>query len=122
MRINRAGLDRELGRQVGPILKREGRKKLMRVVNEVHRKLMSEFENHPVTQEIEAGPGTSNISGTLNGYGDLFSYIGFDAGDNPIMAIKIILEKQKYLMALLGEKRQILVLQLVKLQEQGQVL
>ena len=93
MRINRAGLDRELGRQVGPILKREGRKKLMRVVNEVHRKLMSEFENHPVTQEIEAGPGTSNISGTLNGYGDLFSYIGFDAGDNPIMAIKIILEK-----------------------------
>jgi hypothetical protein len=97
MKINRTGLDKELGRQMGPILRREGRRRLMKVINDVHQKLMTEFETHPVTQEIEAGPGSSNISGTLNGYGDLFSYIGFDSGDNPIMAVRVILEKSLYL-------------------------
>jgi hypothetical protein len=97
MKINRAGLDKELGRKMGPILQREGRKRLMGIINGVHGQLMVEFENHPVTQEIEAGPGSSNISGTLHGYGDLFSYIGFDSGDNPIAAIKIILEKSLHL-------------------------
>jgi hypothetical protein len=97
MKINRAGLDKELGRKMAPILRREGRKRLMRVINGVHRQLMAEFENHPVTQEIEAGPGSANISGTLNGYGDLFSYIGFNSGDNPIMAVRVILEKSLHL-------------------------
>jgi hypothetical protein len=55
MKINRAGLDKELGRKMGPILRREGRKRLMRVINRVHGQLMAEFENHPVTKEIEAG-------------------------------------------------------------------
>ena len=49
---------------------------------------ISEFNNHPVTREIEAGVGSANISGTLGGYGNLFSYIGFSAGDKPIQNIR----------------------------------
>ena len=40
-------------------------------------KFMEDFDNHPVTQEIEGGPSAKNTSNTLNGIGNLFSYIGF---------------------------------------------
>jgi len=46
------------------------------------------FNNHKVTKEIEAGPDSRNISGTLGGYGNLFSYIGFSKGDKPTESIR----------------------------------
>jgi len=46
--------------------------------------LILEFSSHPVSNEIQSGPNTSNSSGTLNGYGNLFSFIGFAAGQNPV--------------------------------------
>lgn len=50
--------------------------------------LLQQFNAHPVTQEIDMGPNGSNISGTLSGYGCLFSFIGFDNGDNPTNVIR----------------------------------
>lgn len=50
--------------------------------------LLQQFNSHPVTQEIDMGPNGSNISGTLSGYGCLFSFIGFDSGDNPTDIIR----------------------------------
>ena len=47
-----------------------------------------DFKNHPITKEIAAGPNASNSSGTLGGYGNLFSFIGFDASDRPIEIIE----------------------------------
>ena len=52
--------------------------------------MIEEFLNHPISQEISNGPQASNSSGSLNGYGNLFSFIGFEDGDEPI---KPILEK-----------------------------
>lgn len=45
--------------------------------------LITEFENHKVTQEIAAGIESSNISNTLNGYGNLYSFLGFDSDEQP---------------------------------------
>lgn len=44
--------------------------------------MLDSFDTHPVTREIKAGPsgGNKNISGTLNGYGNLYSFIGFVGG------------------------------------------
>ncbi len=53
----------------------------------------SKFENHPVTQEIESGPEANNSSRTLNGVGNLFSYIGFDKNSDPISTLREILDK-----------------------------
>lgn len=50
-------------------------------------KLIDDFTNHPVTREIEAGVNSSNISNTLGGKGNLFSFIGFQSGDNPTQPI-----------------------------------
>ena len=51
-----------------------------------------EFDEHPVTQEIDAGVDAPNISNTLvpSSYDhmNLFSFIGFNAGDHPTDEIR----------------------------------
>ena len=49
----------------------------------VKQQMIKEFLNHPVTIEIKNGPKAENTSGTLGGFGNLFSYIGFPAGEDP---------------------------------------
>jgi hypothetical protein len=56
-------------------------------------KLIDAFDNHEVTKEIAAGPKASNTSGTLGGYGNLFSFIGFEANSDPITPVKEILNE-----------------------------
>lgn len=57
------------------------------------RELIEQFKNHPVTAEIEAGPKATNISGTLRGKGNLFSFIGFNSNDKPTQPIYRKLEQ-----------------------------
>ena len=38
---------------------------------------MKEFDRHPITRELQQGPSSTNLSGTLGGTGNLFSFIGF---------------------------------------------
>lgn len=47
-------------------------------------KFLQKFENHKVSQEIAAGPEAANTTNTLNGYGNLFSFIGFYSDSDPI--------------------------------------
>lgn len=53
--------------------------------------MLNEFDSHPVTKEIENGPEASNISNTLDGQGNLFSYIGFDENSNPTEVVREML-------------------------------
>jgi hypothetical protein len=52
------------------------------------KEMIREFESHPVTKEISAGVSSSNLSNTLTGYGNLFTFIGFSSGDNPISKVR----------------------------------
>jgi len=38
---------------------------------------LKEFDKHHVTRELSQGPAGVNLSNTLNGVGNLFSFIGF---------------------------------------------
>ena len=75
---------RQVSDKVWPIAKRAFRRK--------KKEFIKEFNNHPITKEIERGPAArSNISGTLPGLkyeagkgGNLFSFIGFNKADAPI--------------------------------------
>lgn len=58
----------------------------------LHNKLMQDFESHPVTRELKAGPSSSNISGTLP-RGNLFGFIGFFAESDPVAEIEKLLSK-----------------------------
>jgi len=59
-----------------------------RRVKAAQRKLVKAFESHPITREIESGPEASNISGTLGGSGNLFSFLGFYESDSPIAVVR----------------------------------
>ena len=63
-------------------------------VEERRKDLSKKFEAHPITVELVAGPRASNTSGTLGGYGNLFSFIGFPAGDRPTEVISRIFEEK----------------------------
>jgi hypothetical protein len=63
-------------------------KELQNQFEQIKTEMIAEFMNHPVTEEIMNGANSSNISGTLSDRsGNLFSYIGFEANDNPIIPI-----------------------------------
>jgi hypothetical protein len=58
---------------------------------DLREKMVDDFFNHPVTKEIDNGPDADNTTGSLNGYGNLFSFIGFDFGTDPIAPITTLL-------------------------------
>ena len=57
-------------------------------VEQAQKETISEFNKHPVTAEIEAGPRAENLSGTLGGYGNLYTYIGFNQGSSPVTSLR----------------------------------
>jgi hypothetical protein len=73
--------------------------------------MQREFEEHPVTQEIDGGIGSDNISKTLGdgkAPNNLFSFIGFRGGDKPTGPIRKRLDpanKDGPQIAKLGEDR-----------------
>lgn len=85
-------LRKQAPRILKPGLKKEFKKKF----DELKKEMIQEFLSHPVTVEINAGPTSTNISGTLGGKANLFSFIGFNANENPTKVILEILEKTTY--------------------------
>ena len=55
-------------------------------------RLVKNFLTNKITIELKGGPTASNTSGILGGYGNLFSFIGFDAGTDPTDIIEKIFE------------------------------
>jgi hypothetical protein len=76
-----------LNRQVGKALRIDFEKKVKQDFAVIKSQLINEFLNHPVTKEIKDGPSASNTSNTLNGVSNLFAFIGFEDGYDPIAPI-----------------------------------
>ena len=87
--------------QILPAISREAdyriyvRKKVREEVEKIKSKITEQFNNHPVTLELEQGISANNISGTLNGITNLYSFIGFNQGYDPISPIRSELNKIK---------------------------
>ncbi len=92
-KINLKGLRKELSAKAFPALKAAAIPRIERKFKQETARLLDAFENHEITKEIEAGPGASNSSGTLGGYGNLFTFIGFDRGQDPISPIRSLLAR-----------------------------
>lgn len=60
-------------------------------VEEAQKEMVQAFEEDLITKELEGGVGASNISGTLGGRGNLFSFIGFEQGSDPTEVIRKLL-------------------------------
>ena len=70
------------------------RQEILPKVEQAQQEMIKDFSSHAVSAEIEGGPTASNLSGTLGGYGNLFSFIGFSQGEDPLSAIKDMLSKK----------------------------
>ena len=81
--------------QLTSLLKREVKARLNKEFESKKLAMIQDFLMHPVTREISAGANSSNLSGTLGGEGNLFSFIGFESGDDPIAPIIQLLEQTK---------------------------
>lgn len=77
-------------------LKDSSGKLLVEKIEQLKNQMVKDFINHPVTKEIMGGVGASNISGTLSGYGNLFTFIGFNSSDQPIQPIIELLNRTNY--------------------------
>lgn len=55
---------------------------------EAKEKLIQDFQSHPVTMEISQGSDAQNLSGTLGGYGNLYTFIGFSGNFNPTTLVR----------------------------------
>lgn len=92
-KINMKGLKAEIAQKGYKIFKDQVTPRIERQFKRETARLLSEFDSHEVTKEIEAGPGARNSSGTLGGYGNLFSFIGFNKGQDPISPIRSLLAR-----------------------------
>jgi hypothetical protein len=93
VRINMRALKAIENSQVAPIVNKQVEMSIIKSAKLAHQKMLKAFDNHPVTKEIMSGPEGYNQSGTLGGYGNLFSFIGFEEGMDPIAPIRYILQK-----------------------------
>lgn len=75
----------------GKITGREVRKYVLPFIEKASKELVKDFYNHSVTKEVMGGPSATNTSGTLGGYGNLFSFVGFDSGDNPFIEVDALI-------------------------------
>ena len=53
------------------------------------------FDNHPVTRELRGGPDSANVSNTLGGRGNLFTFIGFREGNDPTKLIERAIQSSR---------------------------
>jgi len=93
IKINQNALKKIENAAVGPIIGKKTEQSIIRATREAQQKMIQDFENHPVTQEIDSGPEGYNQSGTLGGYGNLYSFIGFEEGMDPLAVIRRLLKK-----------------------------
>lgn len=92
-KVNMRGLKAEIAAKGHKIFKPVAEQRVKRVLDKERQKLLDDFEEHPVTQEVDAGPTAGNRTNTLGGYGNLYSFIGFESGSDPISPIRSLLAK-----------------------------
>ena len=74
-------------------LKMQNGENLVKKIEEMKKDMIKSFLGLGVTREILGGKNASNISGTLGGYGNLFSFIGFPEGSSPVDPIVELLQQ-----------------------------
>jgi hypothetical protein len=70
-------------------------KKISAAFEKIKQEMIDEFLSHSVSVEILAGLDAENSSNTLGGYGNLFSFIGFDKNSTPLEPILQLLQASK---------------------------
>ena len=95
---NKAIAEIVASREVVKFTEIETRKLAKERFNELKKEMIEEFKNHKVTQELVGKATASNTSGTLGGLKgqNLFTFIGFTSGEDPIAPILDLFDKFEF--------------------------
>jgi len=83
-KINKNILNKELSKSKMAALEKEAFSFASKVLEEKKQNYLNSIADHPISQELSSGPSGPNVSNTLNGDGNLYSFIGFENGAKPI--------------------------------------
>lgn len=83
-RLDRKELFKQVSEFTVPIMRERAVSVIQEEVDKANDSLIRKFLEHKISEEIQAGPNAENSSGTLGGYGNLFSFIGFNRSEEPI--------------------------------------
>lgn len=92
MAFNRRILRMEIERQSDVVFNKI-KPKIQKRFEMAKDELLEEFDYHPVTQEIAAGPNAESFYIRTSAGGNLFSLLGFEADANPTEDLRKILEE-----------------------------
>jgi hypothetical protein len=93
-------------------LTRKFEQKIRQIIEEAQQVMIASFSSHPVTLEIEGGPDSKNSSNTLVGASEranLFGFIGFGAGENPVQKIRSYLAKNIEIRAVSRSQKDVII-------------
>ena len=95
VRLNHESILSTLEKQAKNKIVRTARVKVEVAAKVAQQKMLEYYDSHPITRELKAGASGSleNISGTIGGNGNLYSFIGFVKGTDPTVPLRIILEQ-----------------------------
>jgi hypothetical protein len=94
VRVNRKSLLKDVTRSNPRVLSNKIKNSIQKNIEREQKAMVREFESHGVTRELDSGPRASNISGLTGGYGNLFSFIGFESSDKPTEPIRKALNEK----------------------------
>jgi hypothetical protein len=76
-------------------IKQRSTKDVEKTAQRIKQEMIAEFLAHPVTKELSEKNTAQNYSQTLVGYGNLYSFIGFDYPEDPVAPILELLNAIK---------------------------
>ncbi len=93
VRLNRPAILSKIEAREKEMIKNLGRKEVVKAARAAQDAMLNFFDSHPVTRELKGGASGNNISNTIGGNGNLFSFIGFTKGSDPTVPLRNILEQ-----------------------------
>ena len=77
-------------KQTGKFLRKDVESRLIKEFEILKQEMLAEFNNHPVTQELERGVDADPSAFVSKG--SLFGFIGFNKNDEPVRTVRNMLE------------------------------
>jgi len=92
-RINKSILKNEISKAQSESLRKQAAVIANDLLIEKKKQYIEKIQNHPISEELSNGPSAENISRTLDGEGNLFSFIGFNDSDKPVEDLIDVIQK-----------------------------
>ena len=92
-RINRSILKSEISKAQSEALRKQAFIIANELLDQRKKQYISEIQNHPISEELSNGANADNVSRTLDGEGNLFTFIGFNDSEKPVEDLIGIIDK-----------------------------